>query len=320
MISFIIIGKNEGWKLKACLDALSVVVCKDKIQDYEIIYVDSKSTDDSINVAKQYPKARVFLITGECNAGVGRNIGGKEAKGDILCFLDGDMELQTEVIPSLLDENNHLRYPFYSGLHLNRISIDHGTQIISEVLQKHPTNKEFFYTIATGGLMIIEREWWNKMQGIDTRFKYNEDYDFGLRMTEHGVKPCRQCKLWVIHNTYSHEASPSFVSSVRYTSVLYRKHWWNIEFLLKKLIPSQYTAIMLFFTLGTFVVGIILYPSFLWAFLWSAYAILLLRKVIKQKEIATIKMLWMVLKRDVVFLTSILFFWPKPIELKYEEK
>ena len=108
MISFIIIGKNEGWKLKACLDALSVVVCKDKIQDYEIIYVDSKSTDDSINVAKQYPKARVFLITGECNAGVGRNIGGKEAKGDILCFLDGDMELQTEVIPSLLDENNHV--------------------------------------------------------------------------------------------------------------------------------------------------------------------------------------------------------------------
>ena len=77
MISFIVIGKNEGWKLKLCFDSIQKVVLLDQIKNYEVIYVDSRSSDDSIALAKTYPKTRVFLVTGECNAGVGRNIGAK---------------------------------------------------------------------------------------------------------------------------------------------------------------------------------------------------------------------------------------------------
>lgn len=318
MISFIIIGKNEGWKLKACLDALSVVVCKDKIKDYEIIYVDSKSTDDSINVAKQYPKARVFLITGECNAGVGRNIGAKEAKGDVLCFLDGDMELQCGIIPELYNKNGKLKYPFYSGLHLHRIYKDSILQ--KEYIQKHPSNVTDYFEITTGGLMVIEREWWIRLEGMDTRFRSNEDYDFGLRMTENEIKLCRQCKLWVIHNTYYHIQQQSYVSSAKYTALVFRKHLFNYDFFCKKIFPTQYTAIMSFLCGISVLVGTIFYPSYWWLLLYVSYLLILFRKANKQNEVNIFNMMWLVIKRDVVFLMSILFFWPQPIELKYEEK
>ena len=102
MISFIVIGKNEGWKLKLCFDSIQNVVSQDGITDYEVIYVDSRSIDDSIQLAKTYPNTRVFMITGECNAGVGRNVGAKEAKGDILFFVDGDMEIQAGFLCKVL--------------------------------------------------------------------------------------------------------------------------------------------------------------------------------------------------------------------------
>ena len=63
MISFIIIGKNEGWRLQKCLQSISYVVEQDAIVNYEIIYVDSQSTDNSIELAKQYG-AKAFFITG----------------------------------------------------------------------------------------------------------------------------------------------------------------------------------------------------------------------------------------------------------------
>ena len=318
MISFIVIGRNEGWKLKACLDALSLVVYEDNIHDYEVIYVDSQSTDDSISVAKQYPKVRVFLVTGDCNAGVGRNIGAKEAKGDVLCFLDGDMELQCGIIPELFNENGKLKYPFYSGLHLNRVY--HNSVMKEEYLQKSPSGVCEYLEIATGGLMIIERQWWDELHGIDTRFRYNEDYDFGLRMTERGVKPRRQCKLWVIHNTYPHVTRDTYVSSAKYTALLFRNHWFNSEFLSKKMFPTQHTAFALLICLVGILVGYIIYPSFWWTSVLFGYLLVLFRKAKKQNEVELFKMIWLVVKRDIVFLISIVCFWPKAIELKYEEK
>ena len=319
MISFIVIGRNEGWKLKACLDALQNVVKEDNIVDYEIIYVDSRSSDDSVELAKSYPNTKVFSITGECNAGVGRNIGAKESKGNVLFFLDGDMELQIGVVPNLLDHQGRLKYPFYSGLHLNKVFDTRGI-LKEEYLQEHPHGVKEYFQIATGGLMAIERCWWEKMSGIDTRFRCNEDYDFGLRMTENKIKPCRQCKLWVVHNTYPHETRSNYISSAKYMSLLYRKHWRNVEFILNKLIPTQYTALLLFLELVTLIIVFCFHFSFLWLLLIAIYLLVLWRKARKQNEIAICKMMWLVFKRDIVFLISILTFWPRPIELKYEEK
>ena len=96
MISFIVIGKNEGWRLTNCLDSILIFISNENITDFEIIYVDSNSTDDSIQRARAYRAVKVYLITGNCNSAIARNVGAQQAKYNILFFLDGDMELLPE--------------------------------------------------------------------------------------------------------------------------------------------------------------------------------------------------------------------------------
>ena len=319
MISFIVIGKNEGWKLKLCFDSILNVVQKDEINAYEVVYVDSRSSDDSIALAKTYPNIRVFLVTGECNAGVGRNIGAKEALGNILFFIDGDMELQPNFLKNVLcDNEKRLVYPFISGLHLDML-YDASWKFRYSQLENHPPCDEI-WMITTGGLFMVERKYWEELGGIDTRLRANEDYDFGLRMSERGIKMCRKCQLLVKHHTTPYNLRSTYVTWAKYSAVVFRKHFTNMEYWKRLLIPAQYTAFTLLGCLASMIIGTIFCPSYWWSLVFVVYLLLLFRKAQKQKEVNIIKMIWLVMKRDVVFLTSILCFWPKAIELKYVEK
>ncbi len=89
MISIIVIGKNEAPRLPDCFMSIRTA-CRHL--SYEIIYVDSGSSDNSLLIAQQY--ARCFLLKEDSpTPGLGRRIGTKEAKGEWLLFLDGDMQL-----------------------------------------------------------------------------------------------------------------------------------------------------------------------------------------------------------------------------------
>ena len=91
MISVVVIGKNEGARLDSCMESIRTAL---GFLAHEIIYVDSRSTDDSVSRARAHG-ARCFILCDEkTTAGLGRYAGTKEAKGEYLLFLDGDMQLQ----------------------------------------------------------------------------------------------------------------------------------------------------------------------------------------------------------------------------------
>ena len=106
-ISFIVIGRNEGWKLTRCLKSIIELIKHNNLSSYEIIYVDSNSTDDSIRVAMSFNDINVFRISGIFNAAIARNIGARESTGDVLFFIDGDMELNKEFLPSVYTTARH---------------------------------------------------------------------------------------------------------------------------------------------------------------------------------------------------------------------
>ena len=91
MISVIVIGRNEGERLETCLTSAQRAL---RMLSYELIYVDSHSTDDSLAIARAHG-ARCFLPeTADTTAGLGRYVGTQAAHGEYLLFLDGDMQLQ----------------------------------------------------------------------------------------------------------------------------------------------------------------------------------------------------------------------------------
>jgi len=91
MISVVVIGRNEAARLGACMESICSSL---SVLSHEILYVDSRSTDDSVAIAKAHG-ARCFVLKAEnTTAGLGRFVGTKEAKGEYLLFLDGDMQLE----------------------------------------------------------------------------------------------------------------------------------------------------------------------------------------------------------------------------------
>lgn len=90
MISVVVIGRNEGARLGACMESVRAAL---GVLAHELLYVDSRSTDDSLSRARACG-ARCYLL-GEAHptAGLGRWAGTQEARGEYLLFLDGDMQL-----------------------------------------------------------------------------------------------------------------------------------------------------------------------------------------------------------------------------------
>ncbi|MBI4844053.1 MAG: glycosyltransferase family 2 protein [Nitrospirae bacterium] len=86
MISIIIPTYNSS---KFIPDLLGSIF-KQAVDDIEVIMVDDRSTDNTVELVKQYP---VRLIEMERNGGPAkaRNKGVREAKGDIIFFLDSDV-------------------------------------------------------------------------------------------------------------------------------------------------------------------------------------------------------------------------------------
>src|SRR3990167_165993 len=99
-ISIIIPAYNEAKYIGTCLSSLQGQNLKTK----EIIVVDDGSTDDTLKVVNSLK----ILHQNHRGAGAARNLGAKHAIGDILVFVDADMEFS----PQFLE---HLTLPIRQG-------------------------------------------------------------------------------------------------------------------------------------------------------------------------------------------------------------
>lgn len=94
-ISVIIPTYNEENHISECLDSLSTQT----YQDYEIIVVDDGSTDKTASIIKS---KKVKMYSQEhLGAGPARNLGSKNAKGEILVFIDADMTFDHQFLDKL---------------------------------------------------------------------------------------------------------------------------------------------------------------------------------------------------------------------------
>ncbi|MGB7191126.1 MAG: glycosyltransferase [Acidobacteriaceae bacterium] len=91
-ISFVVIGKNAERDIARLL--ASIVARTPAQVTSEIIYVDSASTDRSVEIVARYPATIVQLSASRplC-ASAGRYMGSKYATGRYVAFFDSDMEL-----------------------------------------------------------------------------------------------------------------------------------------------------------------------------------------------------------------------------------
>lgn len=85
-ISILINCRNGEAYLRETLES----VVKQTYTNWEVVFVDNQSTDESANIAKQYPKLSYHMTPEPLSLGAARNFGLSKCHGDFIAFLDAD--------------------------------------------------------------------------------------------------------------------------------------------------------------------------------------------------------------------------------------
>ena len=183
-VSVIIPVYNEELYLAQCLDS----VCKQTLQEIEILCIDDGSTDDSLHILEQFAKKdiriKVFQQRNQY-AGNARNIGIKKAEGKYLCFLDSDDFFAPDLLEKMYDaaEQNQSEIVICEAQYYD----DKNGEIIERniPLEKQflPSNiNEFNRNDIAEGLFQITNGWaWDKL--FLANFVYKEKLQFAASRT-----------------------------------------------------------------------------------------------------------------------------------------
>lgn len=148
-------------KLEFCMDSLLAQT----IQDYEIIAVDDKSTDESLTVLRRYEakypdKIKVIASPNNRKQGGAKNIGLRAATGEWIGFVDSDDWIAPEYYEKLLkkaaETGADIVECYYSIKHEHDYAV--GKEIPSELKAlEGPMNKETYAkAILTPGSMVTK--------------------------------------------------------------------------------------------------------------------------------------------------------------------
>lgn len=101
-LAVVMLSKNQAWNIDRLIE--SVLRNTAAVENRDIVLIDSASTDDTVHRAAQHP-IRVLRLRPDqrLTAAAGRYLGYRETKGDLILFLDGDMELLEGWLEQALD-------------------------------------------------------------------------------------------------------------------------------------------------------------------------------------------------------------------------
>ncbi len=306
MISFIVIGRNEGWRLSKCFEGLNKVIKYNKLIDFEIIYVDSDSNDKSIEIAKSNNVNRIYKISGNVNAAIARNVGANESLGEILFFLDGDIEVNPFHFSDIIRGNNILNYGYVVGF-LDDVNYDSNWNFINQTPRHYKEIiQDKVVTTVGGAIFIIPKLTWNKFGGMDERLKRTQDRDFSLRMAKDGITGIRKAEVFGLHHTVSYKDKKRmwdmlFKGSINYKGVMIRKHINNTAFY-PILVREESSLIVL-------VLSILLVPFSIYFLLLYPLAVLVRNIKYRLKGKQFFMLLLHRVMQDLVVLFSIFFFY-----------
>ena len=178
-----------------CEKYLSNLLCNVKNQtftDFEVIFVDDSSTDDSYKILEEFCKNdERFSLYSKENTGVSsaRNFGIEKAKGEYLVFWDGDDEVSPRFLQEALsstesdklwtcgfnyDLNGNVELKVFSERKVVSVEKNRAFQLVDKWLFNTLWNKIFLKKIIDDNSIRFEES-----------FTMGEDTDFVLKYTKY---------------------------------------------------------------------------------------------------------------------------------------
>ncbi len=195
-LSIIIPVKNDAKGLEACLRSIKRAAI-DSIE-YEQLVVDNGSTDNSVEVANKYG-AHVTMAP-DVTISTLRNLAAKQAKGDVLAFIDADCSVGPNWFESI---QRHIDNSEVVCFGCPPTIPDNATWVQScwyQVRRKiSPDQPAFEIEWLESMNMFVRRDAFQAVEGFDESMITCEDYDLCIRLKEQGNILCDN-RIIAIHH------------------------------------------------------------------------------------------------------------------------
>ena len=187
LVSIIMNCYNGQRHLKEAIDS----IYQQDYHNWEIIFWDNASDDDSAKVAKSYDKRlKYFLAPINTSLGEARNIALQKACGKYVAFLDCDDKYLPEKLTRQVNmmEINHYALCYGSAIVINEdgaqikknIVTDKHGYILDQLLLKYEINMQ---TVMIRRNILTENS-----LSFDTKLQFSPDYDLFMRIAaEHKI-------------------------------------------------------------------------------------------------------------------------------------
>ena len=212
-ISAVIINHNGAEFLENCVNS----VVEQALKPFEIMIIDSCSTDASGNLLKKFSNLKVIITEQNIGFAAAANMGICESSGDHILIMNSDTCLKKDFLSKLSEASENLDSTFgmFSGK-LLRIQdegiVDSAGQFIRRTLRpiernygqadkQYPAGQCFF---PCGAVMLLKREMLESVKFENEYFDedffmYFEDFDLGLRANALGWKCCYEPEAVASH-------------------------------------------------------------------------------------------------------------------------
>ncbi|MEV4759251.1 glycosyltransferase 87 family protein [Micromonospora sp. NPDC049559] len=182
-VAVIVPNYNKSKTLAACLDAIYAQTHPPT----EVIVVDDHSTDDSPDIARQYPCTLIQQPTNQGPAAA-RNTGAHHSTAPLLFFVDSDTAPAPDAIANALHILHTTPHTgMVQGIYAPHPLYDDGPVEAYRVAFEHFWRKRSVGRSRAATLFaasLVPRAVFDEVGGFDERLRTGEDAEFGTRMPE----------------------------------------------------------------------------------------------------------------------------------------
>ncbi|OGJ49381.1 hypothetical protein A2335_00980 [Candidatus Peregrinibacteria bacterium RIFOXYB2_FULL_32_7] len=225
--------------------------------EYEIIFVDNASCDESLDYLKKgHLKENFKLIESDKNLGYGQgnNLGEQNATGEFLLICNPDIFVQEDTLqklvsyfkqneeigilaPKLIYHNGQVqescrRFMTFTDLVIKRTPLKHlphfKKRLKKYLMQDFDHNKIQAVDLITGACFLIKKNVYNELKGFDPRyFMFMEDFDLCQKVHKKGLKVVYFPSAEALH---FHKR----LSGDGFFSLIFKKvFWWHVASAIK---------------------------------------------------------------------------------------
>lgn len=244
LVSVVIVNYNGMKYLKNCFDSLYKV----EYPNFEIIFVDNGSKDESINFVKSnYPQVKVLELNENTGLAIASNRGAQLAKGKYLFFLNNDTIVDTNILKELVSVAE-------ADSRVGVCACDVFTYDGKNEIGLGLSCDRFGYPCGNLGALFypdaaifIRNSLFQEIGGFDAKlFLYGEDRDLCWRVMLQGYRIAPVKNAWFLH-----DSACTCIGNTQY-----KTNVWKRELGERNLIRSMlknYSAPTLFYILPQYI-------------------------------------------------------------------